>query len=315
MLREILKTEIEKKGFVTFDRFVYLALYHPEYGYYTKKRTKPIPGEDFFTAPELSSIFGKVIANHIRKISEKRNIPLRILELGGGKGFLAKDILSSLPVEEYIILEKNNVAKEIVHRVKIVENLNEIENFSGFVISNEFFDAFPFKRIRKINGELREVVLRKKGNELFEDTTPFTEEIPCEPEEGCEYSLFTGWNSFLENLFKKFQSGYFLTIDYGDFCKNLRNRREGTFLSFRKNRIERDYLRFIGEVDLTSRVDFSHLKNLLARYLTSIEIKPQSEFLLSEGIERFLSPEDAITALTLIVDMGRKFKVLSGFKN
>ncbi|MEO2083603.1 MAG: hypothetical protein ABGX12_06235, partial [Desulfurobacteriaceae bacterium] len=108
MLKEEILKEIKEKGRIPFDRFVYLSLYHPKWGYYTGKRTSPLPGEDFVTAPEISPVFGKVLALHLKRISEERNLPLRILELGGGKGFLAKDILGSIPVEEYIVLELGN---------------------------------------------------------------------------------------------------------------------------------------------------------------------------------------------------------------
>jgi len=261
MLREVIRKEIEREGFITFDRFTELCLYHPDFGYYTTKRVKALPGEDFFTAPELSPVFGKVVARHLEKISQEKGIPLNILELGGGKGFLAKDLLELLPVENYLILEKSEVARKVIPGVKVVGNLEEIEEFSGFVISNEFFDAFPFKRIVKRGGELYEVVITLKGGELKEELHPYSGNLPCEPEEGCEYSLFIGWEEFLEKLFRKFKRGYFLTFDYGSFCDSLSVRKSGTFRAFIKHTLIDNYLEFLGKADLTSSVDFSYLED------------------------------------------------------
>jgi len=314
MLKEIIKREVEEKGFITFDRFTELCLYHPEFGYYTTKRVRALPGEDFFTAPELSPVFGRTVAHHIEKISLEKDIPLNILELGGGKGFLAKDLLESLPVESYVVLEKSEVIKELVPEVKLVNSVEELKEFSGFIVSNEFFDAFPFKRIVKKKGELYEIVVRIKGEKLSEDFIPYSGALPCELEEGCEYSLFIGWEEFLKRLFKKLKRGYFLTFDYGSFCKELKYRKRGTFRAFAKHSLISNYLDFLGEVDLTSSVDLSYLRKILEKHLLDLSVKPLSGFLLSEGIERFLSQDETIVALTLLVDMGRKFWAVSGYK-
>ncbi|TCK04589.1 SAM-dependent methyltransferase [Phorcysia thermohydrogeniphila] len=314
MLKEIIRREIEKEGFITFDRFVELCLYHPEFGYYTTKRVRALPGEDFFTAPELSPVFGRTIAHHIERISREKDIPLNILELGGGKGFLAKDLMESFPVESYVILEKSEVAKELVPDVRVVNCVEEIEEFSGFVISNEFFDAFPFKRVVKREEKLWEVVVKLEGEKLMEDLIPYSGSLPCELEEGCEYSFFTGWEDFLERLFKRVRRGYFLTFDYGSSCEDLRNRKVGTFRAFSKHTLIDNYLEFPGRADLTSSVDFGYLRKILEKHLLNVSVKPLSSFLLSEGVERFLSPEDTAIALTLLVDMGRKFWAVSGYK-
>ncbi|ADU96151.1 protein of unknown function DUF185 [Thermovibrio ammonificans HB-1] len=308
MLKELIVELIEREGPLRFDRFVELCLYHPEFGYYTRVRTLPVPGQDFFTAPELTPVFGKVLARHIGEVARREKLPLRILELGGGKGFLAKDLLEELRPEEYLLLEKGPMN---LKGVKGLTSLEELEGgFEGFVVSNEFFDAFPFRRVLPRRG--LEVFIDGKESRLFETLLPFEGEAgsPCEGFEG-EYPLFSSWRPFLEELAGKLSRCYFVTFDYGGRCTELSGRQ--TFKAFSGHALADDWLERPGEVDLTALVDFDYLSKILGELgFENLELCPQSEFLLSWGIERFASPEHTVQLLTLLVDMGRRFKVLTG---
>jgi len=308
MLKEKIVKEIRKKGFITFDRFVELCLYDEEFGYYTKKRTGTSLGEDFVTAPEVSESFGKTVASYLRERAIELSLPLKILELGGGKGFLAKDIVETLNPESYTVLEVRE-KPEWLKGVNWIKSLKEVEPFEGIVVSNEFFDAFLFKRIKNIKGELREVVVKEKNGKLYEDMISFSGKIPCKIGEGEEYCLFTGWKEFLRELSKKLKRGLFITFDYGGRCREISGRK--SFKAFRKNRLVEDYLKYPGETDLTALVDFDYLSSTLEETGFTVErVTYQSSFLLENGIEKFLEPGGAPQALMLLVDMGRKFKVL-----
>ena len=168
---------------------------------------------------------------------------------------------------------------------------------------------FLFKRIKNIKGELREVVVKEKNGELHEDTVPFSGKIPCQIEEGEEYCLFVGWEEFLRELSGKLKRGVFLTFDYGGKCREISGRE--SFRAFRKNRLIKDYLNYPGETDLTALVDFDYLSSTLEEAGFTVErVTHQSSFLLENGIEKFIEPGGAPQALMLLVDMGRKFKVL-----
>lgn len=312
MLKEKIINEIGEKGYISFDRFVEISLYDKEEGYYTKKRTSPNLGEDFVTAPEVSDAFGKTVASYLKKIGKELSLPLNVLELGGGKGFLAKDILETLSPENYTVLEVREKPNWLTG-VNWIKSLDKISPFEGIVISNEFFDAFPFKRIRKIRGELYEVVIKEKGGELYEDLVPFRGKIPCTIEEGDEYCLFTGWEGFLKELSQKLKRGFFITFDYGGKCREISGRQ--SFRAFMKNRLTDEYLKYPGKADLTALVDFDYLSSLLEKVGFKFKrLTPQSSFLLENGIERYLEPGEAPQALMLLVDMGRKFKVLEATK-
>ena len=62
-LRELIAREIERAGgWLSFARYMELALYAPGLGYYTAGTTKFGEAGDFVTAPEVSSVFGNVLA-------------------------------------------------------------------------------------------------------------------------------------------------------------------------------------------------------------------------------------------------------------
>lgn len=88
------------------------ALTHPQLGYYSTENVFAKDG-DFITSPEISSLFGEMIGVWIvlflknAKVFDeetcKLNRKIRIVELGGGRGFLIREIIkvfSDLKIKE-----------------------------------------------------------------------------------------------------------------------------------------------------------------------------------------------------------------------
>src|SRR5712692_8232603 len=123
-------------GWISFARYMQLALHEPGVGYYASGARKFGPAGDFVTAPELGSLFGRTLARQLGDFE-------RVLELGAGSGALA-EVLSG--EREYLILE---TSAELAHRqrerlgprVRHVQQLPE--RFRGAVIANEVVDAMP----------------------------------------------------------------------------------------------------------------------------------------------------------------------------
>src|SRR5690606_27322 len=90
-------------GFMPFDRWMDLALYAPNLGYYAAANTKfggtannqPLPEGDFTTAPELTPLFGQTLARQIAQVLQQTN-SVRVLEFGAGSGALAAAIIPAL---------------------------------------------------------------------------------------------------------------------------------------------------------------------------------------------------------------------------
>ncbi|HRM92694.1 MAG TPA: SAM-dependent methyltransferase, partial [Alicycliphilus sp.] len=86
-------------GWLGFDRFMELALYTPGLGYYAgglrKLGRMPEDGSDFVTAPELSPVFGQVLAAQVREALDATGTQ-EVWEFGAGSGALAEQVLGEL---------------------------------------------------------------------------------------------------------------------------------------------------------------------------------------------------------------------------
>ncbi|MEO1376785.1 MAG: class I SAM-dependent methyltransferase [Cyanobacteria bacterium J06635_10] len=175
---------------ITFAEYMNLALYHPEYGYYSQKATNLGKEGDFFTSVHLGADFGEMLAIQFFQMWEILGKPISfdLIEMGAGQGHLAADILNYIKQNysdffkalKYIIVEKSPGLKQLQQqRLKEFEvnwcNLEDIPNNSitGCFFSNELVDAFPVHQFILENGELREIYVTKEQGEI-EISTPST---------------------------------------------------------------------------------------------------------------------------------------------
>ncbi|MCK9202507.1 MAG: SAM-dependent methyltransferase [Gallionella sp.] len=156
-LTELVRSDISAQGgWITFARYMELALYAPGLGYYTAGAHKFGEAGDFITAPELSPLFGRTVARQVAEVMSQ-SVP-HVMELGAGSGKLAADMLAelerigSLP-ESYSILEVSADLRErqqallherLPHLAARVHWLDALpETFGGAMVANEVLDALP----------------------------------------------------------------------------------------------------------------------------------------------------------------------------
>src|SRR5260370_35656479 len=98
-LGDEIKARIGQEGPVSLERFMSLALTHPTLGYYMKRDPFGAEG-DFTTAPEISQMFGELIGLWAAEVSTAMGnpSPLRLIELGPGRGTLMSDALRAARV-------------------------------------------------------------------------------------------------------------------------------------------------------------------------------------------------------------------------
>jgi SAM-dependent MidA family methyltransferase len=164
VLVERIAAEIERDGPLTFARFMELALYEPDHGYYRAASARPGRGGDFLTAPEASPIFGRAVARHVvdawNAIGKPPSFTVR--EYGAGSGSLAVAILDGLAAEEPALyrtvryraveIEARRLA-ELRERVVAGGHGDRLEPdddgpIVGAVIANEVLDALPTHRVQ-----------------------------------------------------------------------------------------------------------------------------------------------------------------------
>ncbi|POM71079.1 Protoporphyrinogen oxidase [Phytophthora palmivora] len=93
-LVHVLRSMIEVKGPLTVAEFMTRALSHPDHGYYMKKDVFGSQG-DFTTAPEISQMFGELIAVWCVATWQQMGMPshVKVVEMGPGRGSLMSDFL------------------------------------------------------------------------------------------------------------------------------------------------------------------------------------------------------------------------------
>jgi SAM-dependent MidA family methyltransferase len=147
----------KSQGSISISDFINAVLYHEKYGYYTSRLPLGKDG-DFTTAPEISQLFGEVIAVWIMHTWEKLGKPSKfsLVELGPGKGTLIHDIIrvtrkyssffNSMLIHLVEIsptlrkIQKEKLKGLGVNWHKDIDNLPEQPTI---FLANEFFDALP----------------------------------------------------------------------------------------------------------------------------------------------------------------------------
>ena len=354
-IEEYLLNKIELNQKILFSEFMNLSLYHPDYGYYTNKSNIFGDQGDFITSPITSSMFGECISNEFINIIRSLSKP-SILELGGGDGSLAISIFKylkknkSLP-DKYIILEisenlinyqKERVKKEFPNDYNIFKWITNLEDIkiNGLVIANEFFDALPTERFR-INNSKLETLYIESNNQSFnytwdESSDDFANELSraknnhnIDFSDGYVSELNLNNSKWIKAIDKCIESGVLFVIDYGYASKEyfLHDRSDGTLVCIHEHKSNFDPLSNIGNQDISSFVNFSHLRNLsLNTDLTVSGFLPQSSFLINLNIldihqsknygdDEALIESNKLKNILLPNTMGELFKVLVMQKN
>jgi SAM-dependent MidA family methyltransferase len=351
-LHRLIVDKIDRQGPITFAEFMELCLYHPEHGYYAagwylrKKRA------DYYTCPGLHPVFGTLIAKQLvqmwRLLESDR---FEIVELGGGEGHLAFDILTFLKERVpdcYDVLTYHMVevgAPLIARQRELLKPFDKVirwlrpDDFTaaetvGCIVSNELVDALPVHRVKKEEGQLKEIFVTADANGLAEvvgsPSDPALEayfrRLGIDLQEGQQAEVNLRALSWIRQVADRLGRGFVVTIDYGHTADVLYApaRRDGTLVCYWQHRVSSDpYIR-IGRQDMTAHVDFTSL--ILNGRDCGLELTglvPQYKFLLSLGFldemmrwEKGVDEIDAVTGrlamkqLILPDGMGGPFKVL-----
>jgi len=347
-LTALIREEIvANAGAIPFTRFMELALYAPGLGYYNAPRPKFGGAGDFITAPELSSLFGRCLANQVAQILHALEGG-ELLETGAGSGALAAELLltldklSALP-RRYLILElsaalrtlqRDTLARRAPHllaRVQWLDALPEAE-FRGVVLGNELLDAMPVARFRvaergaveqcvSVNGE-RFVWSDGPANNATAKKVAELGHLGLAPDYVSE--IGTHADAWVRSMGVRLAQGVMLLLDYGfsqaEFYHPQRTR--GTLMCHYRHRAHDDPLILVGLQDITAHIDFTAMATAAhAIGLDVLGYTSQAAFLIGCGMtELALEPLDArahlqrtqaINKLTAPQEMGELFKAIA----
>lgn len=328
---------------ISFARYMELALYAPRLGYYSGGAIKLGSAGDFITAPQITPLFGSALAHFaLSVLPQTKN---NILEFGAGTGQLAVDLLTELHrqgrmPERYYIVE---LSGELRHRQEqllkdfaCVEWLQTMPtSFSGLVLGNEVLDAMPVQLVKKTASGWNEVGVTWNADRLQWSERPLAdtallEQIPTQEDLPIDYltelhATAKGFMRSVAQMLHAGQAGAALFIDYGFPAAEyyLAQRDQGTLMCHYRHHAHPDPFYWPGLQDITSHLDFSTLAQVgQSAGLELLCYTSQAAFLLQTGIGELLlrtSPSDAMrylpqaNALQKLVspaEMGELFKVL-----
>jgi SAM-dependent MidA family methyltransferase len=304
-------------GWLSFERFMELALYAPGLGYYSAGSVKIGAGGDFVTAPEVSDLFSRCLARQCAQVLAATGG--EILELGAGTGRMAAVLLTELAAQgaapqRYAILEvsaelaarqRARVAQlppHLAERVVWLESL-PAQPFAGVILANEVADALPFRRFTCRAGGVAElgVALGAGAAELTFREQPAAADAPLA--RACAQLLIalpaplpTGYTSevclrlspWIASLGDCLARGALLVCDYGLPRRHYyhRQRTSGTLRCHFKHRAHDDPYINVGVQDITAWVDFTRVAEAaLGADLTVSGFATQAAFLLALGLE------------------------------
>ena len=337
-------------GSISFAQFMHEALYTPGLGYYSAGSTKFGEAGDFVTAPEVSALFGKVLARQCAKVLVD-TASASILEFGAGSGKLAADLLTklvqldSLPAS-YRILEvsadlrqrqQEFLASEIPELVDRVSWLDQLPaDHRGVIIANEVLDALPVERfVRRANGvrQLCVGVDQDQFKMVEQDAPEALARAVGLIEQGLGQPLPEGYVSevclaapeWIIDLSAVLQEGVAFLFDYGLSRREYYavDRSYGWLRCHFRHHAHSDPLILAGIQDITSWVDFSAVATAAVEHgLTVAGYVTQAHFLMNGGLADELAefadlPPAAqlelsgqVKLLTLPGEMGENFKCL-----
>lgn len=323
------------------DVFMALVLGHPEHGYYMCRDPFGAAG-DFTTAPEISQMFGEMIAAWLADMwmQAGRPDPFILLEAGPGRGTLMADILRAvkavpdfLQAAQIALIE---ISPYLRTRQKAALKGFEVCWYDGldsvpvhaplFFVMNEFFDALPLQQFSYQGGSWLERKIAWDGGRF----TFYDEPVQIDPvagldlpppRDGAVIEVAPERTLFMAALSARLraQGGAGLIIDYG----YTRPAYGDTFQAMRGHGFS-DPLQDIGLSDLTSHVDFSALARAAqAEGIDVLGIAEQGAFLSALGIglrarhlmqnasgEVAVDIQKALHRLTHSGEMGALFKVM-----
>lgn len=362
--------EIHASGPIPFARFMELALYHPQFGYYTRttdrngneraapdQRSEDRTGQgrtcedrigqgraredrigqgqacedrigwngDFYTSSDVHPVLAQALARQARQVDEAlgRPDPFTVIEMGAGKGLLARDFLTACeraPGDffrrlRYVIIEHSPAMRAAQRQhlgrwagspdtLSWLDDLAQLEDGSliGLFLSNELVDAFPVHRIAMAQDGPKELFVGWEDGRFVELAQPLSNQglqryvqrlssIDITLPEGYRTEVNLAAVAWMKDVARVLGRGLVLTIDYGHTAQDLYgpDRRKGTLLCYYHQMASEDPYARVGMQDMTAHVNFTSLATAGEEAGLAITgFTNQMSFLMGLGVEQIL---------------------------
>lgn len=335
---------IAAQGPISVAQFMTLALHDPDYGVYAARNAIGRAG-DFITAPEISQMFGELLGAWCVAVWHQlgKPQPLRLIELGPGRGTLMADALRAAKADrefsaqiEVVLVEASAPLKAAQQQVLAQSSfpLRWESHLSGalldqpfLLLANEFFDALPLRQYVWKDERWHERMVTLVDDALTFAAAPAPAaglSVPSArgaPEPGAVYEISPSAIALCEEIAHAVQrqGGAALIADYGYGQSGF-----GDTLQALSSHTPVPVLHDPGSADLSAHVDFTALSDATTRAgANPFGPVAQGDFLKALGIEARAAAliranpaaADAVArALYRLTDdtaMGRLFKMFA----
>ncbi len=316
--------EIAASGPIPFVRFMELALYHPQFGYYMRIPEPPTERigwrGDFYTSSDVHPLLGQALAKQADQMYRLlgQPDPFTVVETGPGKGLLAKHFLSACRRNfsslfrylRYVLVERSPAMRELQRKnlaswidqpelLTWKEGLESLTHVTGLFFSNELIDSFPVHRVQVTSRGIEELWVDHRDGRFVECLKPLSSDalahhlrlVRGDWPEGYRSEINLHALDWMNQVAQRLDRGFVLTIDYGHTMQDLyrSERTGGTFLCYSQQSINDDPFVRVGDQDMTAHVDFSSLAAAgTAQGLQTSGFTNQLSFLMGLGVEQMM---------------------------
>ena len=335
-----LRQLIALKGPLSLAEFMTAALWHPRAGYYARSEVLGAAG-DYVTSPEISQMFGELLGLWSAALWDAmgRPQPVRLVELGPGRGLLMADALRALRVRPDFL------AAADVHLVEASRHLAEtqrrqlaaaaswhaefasVPEGATILLANEFLDALPILQLERTAAGWRERLVdydAAAGRFRFTlSLRPTPQEALLAPAEraaplGSVVEVSPAAIGLVSTIAQRLAAhgGAALFVDYGRAAGET-----GATLQALRRHKRHDALEAPGSADLTARVDFAALARAVleagaachgplaqGEFLVQLGIRERAERLAAATPQQANAIQQALERLIAHDEMGTLFQ-------
>ena len=319
-LRDEIIRRIGADGPLPFARYMDLALYHPDAGYYARADRRSGRAGDFFTSVDLGPLFGELLATQLEEmwhvLRDGGATSFHLVEAAAGNGRLSCDILdhAARSTDFYRVLQLTLIERSPTARAAHAEVLRAHldclrgsadetpDDVTGVIFANELLDALPVHPIVMTERGLREVYVDADATGLVERLGPPSAAVAQHvAREGIR--LEAGWRAevcpaavdWVTTAAERLSHGFLILIDYGHQAAELYSpsHATGTLATYRHHHVgdishhphqRPPWLAEPGACDITAHVDLTAVRRAAERGgLRTLAVLDQTYFLLGLG--------------------------------
>jgi len=304
-LRERIVGLIETNGPLPIADYMALCLFDAEAGYYMTREPFGVSG-DFTTAPEVSQMFGELVAVWLLSAwrAVGRPLPVTLAEIGPGRGTLMKDMLrvvdrldpefsgrariAMIETSPRLAAVQKATLGNRASRIEWHETAASLPREPLLIVGNELFDAIPIRQYVKAGRKwLERAVGLDEGGSLVFTARPGAPDPALLPldaadaPDGAIVELAPARIALMEAIAERIAAdgGAALFVDYGYSRPAV-----GDTLQALSRHAHADPLAEPGRADLTAHVDFAALAETAKANRLDAHLLTQGAFLLGVGL-------------------------------